>query len=80
MKAVNTDLHWPLSARVELRGAQVSPDAIVRRVVADSLATVNGFATPEAVRVLESPLRAGSSFTLELPRHSVSVVTLTVRR
>jgi alpha-L-arabinofuranosidase len=80
VKAVNTDLHWPLSARVELRGAQVSPDAIVKRVVADSLSAVNGFATPEAVRVTQNPLRAGNSFSLELPRHSVSVVTLTVRR
>ena len=40
-------LHWPLSARVELRGAQVSPDAIVKRVVADSLSAVNDFATPK---------------------------------
>jgi alpha-L-arabinofuranosidase len=79
VKAVNTDVEWPLSARVEVRGAQVSPDAIVRRVMADSLAAVNGFATPEAVKVSESPLRAGNIFTLELPRHSVSVVTLTVR-
>ena len=75
VKAVNTDLHWPLSARVELRGAQVSPDAIVKRVVADSLSAVNGFATPEAVRVTQNPLRAGNAFrsnfpTLRVGRHA----------
>jgi alpha-L-arabinofuranosidase len=80
VKAVNTDLERPLNARIEVGGAQVAPDATVRRVVADSLTAVNGFVTPEAVRVSESPLRAGNSFSIELPRHSVSVVTLTVRR
>ena len=78
VKAVNTDLHWPLSARVELRGAQVSPDAIVKRVVADSLSAVNDFAR-EAVRVTQNPLRAGNSFSLELPDTPCQVV-IPVRR
>jgi hypothetical protein len=60
-------------------GAHVSSSAVVKRVVADSLAAVNGFATPDAVRVTGASIRAGNSFFLDLPRHSVSVVTLTIR-
>ena len=79
LKIVNTDLEQPVSARIDVRGAEVASDALVKRVVADSLAAVNGFATPQAVRVTDDAVTAGNSFSLELPRHSVSVVTLSVR-
>ena len=79
LKAVNTDLERPLRARISVRGADVSSSAVVKRVVADSLAAVNGFATPDAVRVTQASISAGNSFVLELPRHSVSVVTLTIQ-
>jgi alpha-N-arabinofuranosidase len=80
IKAVNTDLERPLLARIAVRGAHVSSRAVVERVVADSLAAVTGFATPDAVRVTRDSITAGDSFQIELPRHSVSVVTLTVAR
>jgi alpha-N-arabinofuranosidase len=79
VKVVNTDLERPLTARVTVRGANVSSSAVVNRVVADSLTAVNGFATPDAVRVTSTSINAGSDFALELPRHSVAVVTLTIR-
>lgn len=80
VKAVNTDLERPVRARISVRGAHVASSAVVERVVADSLAAVNGFATPEAVRVTRGAVRAGNTFSLELPRHSVSVITLTIAR
>lgn len=80
LKAVNTDLERPLTARISVRGANVSSTAAVKRVVAGSLDAVNGFATPDAVRIAQDSIAAGSSFVLELPRHSVAVVALSVRR
>ena len=80
VKAVNTDLERPVRARISVRGAHVASSAVVERVVADSLAAVNGFAKPEAVRVTRGAVRAGNTFSLELPRHSVSVITLTIAR
>jgi alpha-N-arabinofuranosidase len=80
VKAVNTDLEHPVQARISVRGARLSSSAVVERVVADSLAAVNSFATPDAVRVTSDSIKAGNSFLLELPRHSVSVVTLTVAK
>jgi alpha-N-arabinofuranosidase len=80
LKVVNTDLKRPLTARIRVRGAHVSPKAVVERVVADSLTAANGFATPDAVRLTRRTIEAADTFSLELPRHSVSVVTLTVAR
>jgi alpha-N-arabinofuranosidase len=79
VKVVNTDLERPLTARIAVRGANISSSAAVSRVVADSLSAVNGFATPDAVNVTSTSIKAGNTFLFELPRHSVSVVTLTIR-
>ena len=80
VKAVNTDLERPLRVEIGVRGVRVSPDAVVESVVADSLSAANGFQTPDAVRVTRSAVAAGDTFSIELPRHSVSVITLTVAR
>jgi alpha-L-arabinofuranosidase len=80
IKAVNTDLERPLRARISVRGARVAGSATVSRVVADSLDAVNGFNTPDAVRSTRESLIARNSFSIDLPRHSVSVLTLTVDR
>jgi alpha-L-arabinofuranosidase len=80
LKAVNTDLERPVNARVTVRGASVDQRATVERVVANSLSAANSFSTPEAVRVTSSTVTAEPSFTLDLPRHSVSVITLRIAR
>jgi alpha-L-arabinofuranosidase len=76
VKAVNTDLARPLSVRVKVSGASVGPQAEVETVRADSPAAANSFATPQAVTVRRSTVGAGNDFVIELPQHSVSVVTL----
>jgi alpha-L-arabinofuranosidase len=80
LKVVNTDLERSLQARISVRGARVTSRATVERVVADSVAAVNDFATPDAVRSTRNTVRAATTFVLALPRHSVSVLTLTVER
>ena len=80
LKTVNTDLERPVTAHISVHGAQVSPNAVVERVTADSLSAVNGFATPDAVRISHESVKAGNSFVLDLPAHSVAVVTLSVAR
>jgi alpha-N-arabinofuranosidase len=80
VKVVNTDLQRALTVRLRVDGANISPAATVERVAAASLAAVNGFATPEAVRATQESVSAGSSFPLELAAHSVAVLTLTIAR
>lgn len=78
IKAVNTDLDHAATARVRVTRARVSSTATVERVVADSLTAVNGFAAPEAVKVTRDTIGAGDSFSLQLPRHSIAIVTLAI--
>jgi alpha-L-arabinofuranosidase len=80
LKAVNTDLERPVMARISVRGAQLSSNATVDRVMADSLTAVNGFATPDAVRTTRESIEGGNSLSLELRPYSVAVITLTVAK
>jgi alpha-N-arabinofuranosidase len=78
LKVVNTDLKRSHTADVTIDGGHVASRAIVERIVSDSIASVSGFTTPDAVHATKTDLPAGHHFTLTLPRHSVSVVTLTI--
>jgi alpha-L-arabinofuranosidase len=78
IKAINTDLERAMTARITISHARVAPTATLERVVADSVAAVNGFGTPDAVRSTRESIKVRNSFSLELPRHSVTVLTLTV--
>jgi alpha-L-arabinofuranosidase len=66
-----------VSARIELRGASVAPEAEWHVLAADSLQVRNGFATPDAIRPRREVVRGGPSFELSLPRQSVSVLVVT---
>jgi len=79
VKAVNADLEHAHPARITVRGATLKREAVVERVVADSLTAANGCRTPDAVKVTRASIPAGNSFSLDLPRHSVSVLTLKVK-
>jgi alpha-L-arabinofuranosidase len=79
IKAVNTNREAALATGITLKGADVAPQAEVETVTAERLATFNSFASPEAIGVRRSTINAGASFTIELPKHSVSVITLAVK-
>jgi alpha-N-arabinofuranosidase len=80
LKAVNTDLEHGLTARIRVIGTNVSATALVERVTADSVTAVNGFGTPESVKITRESITSGNSFPVDLPRHSVTVVSLTATR
>jgi alpha-N-arabinofuranosidase len=80
IKAVNTDQARTLNATVSLTGAELESNAEIATLTADSLGVFNSFSTPEAISIKRSQLKAGSSFIVELPKHSVSVITLSVKR
>lgn len=76
IKAVNTDRARPLTVSVSVQGAGVAPRGEVATVAGLSPASWNDFSTPEAVSIKRSQISAGRSFTVELPKYSVSVITL----
>jgi alpha-N-arabinofuranosidase len=76
IKAVNTDEKHALRAMVQISGTGVRPEAEMETITADALTAANSFASPEAVSTRRSRIRADSRFVVDLPRHSVSVITL----
>lgn len=79
MKAVNTHPLRALRTRVSVRGAGIAPEAQLETVTAGSLDAANSFTSPDAVSVRARQIAAGASFEVELPKHSVSVITLQVK-
>jgi len=80
VKAVNVDLERSVALRITMRGVRVNSRGTVDQVTADSLEGTSSFQAPDAVRTTQTSVSTGDSFSVELPRHSVSVVTLTVVR
>jgi alpha-N-arabinofuranosidase len=76
LKIVNTDLERDLVTRISVHGPTVSQRGSVDRVVADSIDAVNGFRTPDAVRIIHESVIVGGSFDFKVAAHSVTVVTL----
>ena len=80
IKAVNTDPTHALATTITVEGATPAARAEVLTLTAPSLRASNDFARPEAVSVRRTPLRAGRSFVVHLPKHSVSLIALDVAR
>jgi alpha-N-arabinofuranosidase len=80
VKAVNTDARAALATRVEVSGVGAVARAEMRVLTAGSLNDSNDFSRPGAVSVRTTPLRAGRSFRVTLPGHSVAVITLDLAR
>jgi len=78
INAVNTDPVNTLRAAVQVSGDRVSEQAEMETITSDSLAAANGFASPNAVPLHKTTIRAGSRFVVDLPESSVSAITLEV--
>jgi len=76
VKAVNTSRDRTLKTTIAVNGAAVSAGGSMRTVTADSLEAANSFRTPDAVTVRSGAVAGGRTFTVDLPAHSVSVLTL----
>jgi alpha-L-arabinofuranosidase len=80
IKAINLDLDRPLRVSIRVRGAQIAATAQIERVTTESLSAVNSFATPEAIHLTRESVRASDSFSVDLPKHSVSVIIVTTTK
>jgi alpha-N-arabinofuranosidase len=79
VRAVNTSRDRALTTTIDVGGATVGPEATMRTVTGNSFEAANSFRTPDAVTVRAKPIRSASKFTVELPPHSVSVITLPLK-
>jgi alpha-L-arabinofuranosidase len=76
VRAVNTSRSRALTVTVTTTGAGVGARGTIQTVTGNSFEAANSFRTPQAVTVRTRPLRSGGTFTVDLPPHSVSVLTL----
>ena len=76
LKAVNTSPDAAVRARIVFQGWRPPARATQHTLTAPTLQTANSFTTPDAVAVRSRVVAAGRTFTIDLPRHSISVVVL----
>jgi alpha-L-arabinofuranosidase len=57
-------------------GATIGADGTAQILTGESLEAANSFRTPEAVTVRTSSVRTGQRYTIDLPPHSVTVLTV----
>jgi alpha-L-arabinofuranosidase len=76
VRAVNTSRDRALKATVTLTGTRVGARGTMQTITGDSFEAANSFRTPEAITVRTKPIQSGGTFTVDLPPHSVSVLTL----
>ena len=78
VKVVNTDLTQSLRTAIRVAGVKLGSSAEIETLNGDSMAAANTFSNPSAVSVRQSRIEGGPNFEVELPAHSVSVITFTV--
>jgi alpha-L-arabinofuranosidase len=78
VKAVNTSPAQSLRTTITVTGVPVQPRGTIETLTAESLQAANSFSNLDVVKVTAADVAAGPSFTVDLPAHSVSVITLAV--
>jgi len=78
IKAVNKDLQNDLLLTIDILGIDVNSQAELDTISSASSSSSNSFVTPTAVALRSANVQSGNRFDLEIPRDSVSVLTLHV--
>jgi len=76
VKVVNTDPTRAVSMKISVNGARVANQAQIETVNGSGLMASNDFAHPDVVQATSRAVDAGSVFSIDLPEHSVSVITM----
>jgi alpha-N-arabinofuranosidase len=79
IKAVNTSPTNSLVTNITLEGVVPGTRAEVKTVTARSLSLFNDFTQPNAVFIENRSVPTGRRFSVTLPKHSVSVITLSAQ-
>jgi alpha-N-arabinofuranosidase len=79
IKAVNTDQTHSSLTKISLPGVSIAPRAEIMIINAPSPQSWNSFRQPDTVSIKRLLVRAGNTFNVTLPKHSVSVLKLRVR-
>lgn len=78
VKAVNKDSQNDLLVTIDIQGVAVGAQAELSTITSASSNSSNSFTTPTAIALQTAEIPSGNRFDVELPRNSVSVVSLHV--
>jgi alpha-L-arabinofuranosidase len=78
IKIVNTDPSKAVPLQISLAGVQVANQAHIDTLSGDALSETNDFAHPNQLRITSGTIAAGPSFSVTIPNHSVSVITMDI--
>ena len=80
IKLVNTDPAKAIPLLITLAGVHVAKRAHIDTLNGSALTAANDFTHPEAVYIASRTTAASASFSITLPEHSVSLVTLDIEQ
>jgi len=80
IKVVNTDPAQAIPMQILVTGVRVAKNGRMETVNGNELTASNDFSHPDAVQIKTNTFSTGPSFTVTLPEHSVSVITLAAER
>jgi alpha-L-arabinofuranosidase len=80
IKFVNTDPVQAMPTQILLPGVRFAKQARIETLKGDDLKGSNDFSHPDSVRTSTNIITASPSFTVTLPAHSVSIITIEVVR
>jgi len=78
LKVINTSSEKEMEVQAEINHANVGPEAEMITLSAADLQAYNSFRIPDAIYPITTSIKSGNSFSIKLPRHSVSVITLSI--
>jgi alpha-L-arabinofuranosidase len=80
IKIVNTDPTKAVPLQISLAGVQVANQAHIDTLSGDALSETNDFAHPDQLRITSGTITAAPSFSVTIPKHSVSVITMDIKQ
>jgi alpha-N-arabinofuranosidase len=80
IKIVNTDPLQAIPTQILITGAHITKRAQIETLNTNELKASNDFTHPDSVHLSSTAIAAGPTFTITLPEHSVSVVTIDIDR
>jgi alpha-L-arabinofuranosidase len=80
IKAVNTSRNSALTTTITIQNANPAVRAEMKTITAPSITVSNDFSRPDAVSIQTRTLPSGRTFVVTLPKHSVSVIILSLAK
>jgi alpha-N-arabinofuranosidase len=80
LKLINTSSDKDMDVETELKNLKVEAEAEIITLSAENLNANNSFKTPDAICPVTRKIKSGEKFNFVLPKLSISVITLNIKK